>query len=291
MIASRAPRSLRHPAQRGYALLLVVFLMTVLLLSAMAVSPSILTNGRREKEDELIWRGNQYVRGIKLFYRRNNRFPTSLEDLTKPGVGNFRFMRQAYKDPLNKEDGSWRLLYVGAGGRLIGSLKPQQPLLQLPGAQAQGIAALGSLVQQSAASGTPPPSATTPGTQSGNAPADSSSTDASNPQNDPMLNPPADSGLGSSIIGGNIIGVASNVNQRSLRVYQKAKNYKLFEFYWDPAKDLANALQNGMQPGTFQNGAPGVPVGAPIGQPGGQQGNPKGSGGLQDPAPLPNPQQ
>src|SRR5260370_3216410 len=45
-------------------------------------------------------------------------------------------MRQAYKDPMNKEDGSWRLIYVGAAGQLIGSLKPRQNL-QLP--QAGGI--------------------------------------------------------------------------------------------------------------------------------------------------------
>src|SRR5260370_10922475 len=84
----------------------------------------------------MIWRGKQYVRGIKLFYRKNGRFPTSVDDLVKPKVGSLRFMRQAYKDPMNKEDGTWRLIYVGAAGQLIGSLKPRQNL-QLP--QAGGI--------------------------------------------------------------------------------------------------------------------------------------------------------
>jgi len=29
-----------------------------------------LTEGRREKEKEMIWRGKQYTRGVKLYYRK-----------------------------------------------------------------------------------------------------------------------------------------------------------------------------------------------------------------------------
>ncbi len=123
-------------SERGYALLLVIFLVTVLLISTMAIAPNILTEGQREKEKEMIWRGKQYTRGVKLYYRKMGRFPTALDDLTKPKVGSLRFMRQAYKDPMNKEDGSWRFIYVGPAGQLIGSLKPRQNL-QLP--QAAGI--------------------------------------------------------------------------------------------------------------------------------------------------------
>ncbi|MGB8476141.1 MAG: hypothetical protein WCE61_18835, partial [Candidatus Acidiferrum sp.] len=135
-------RSLRASAnagkkQRGYALLIVVFLTTLILIASMSIGLRILTAGRREKEQEMIWRGNQYVRGIKLYYRKFGRFPTSLEQLTKPSVGNIRFMRQAYKDPMNKVDGSWRLIYVGPGGQLIGSLKPHSGLVQMPVAGGQ----------------------------------------------------------------------------------------------------------------------------------------------------------
>lgn len=300
MISRRPHRSFRRRAQQGYAFLLVVFFATVLLISTMAIAPSILTNGRREKEEEMIWRGNQYVRGIKLFYRKNNRFPTSLDDLTKPQIGNLRFMRQAYKDPMNKEDGSWRLLYVGPNGQLIGSLKPLQPTLQLPGASGIGTpaSALGGAAQQPGGFGSSNLPGAPPGTQPGSPPASPTGTsstgvpgtDPNNPQNDPMLNPPPDSGFGSTIIGGNIIGVASNVNQHSLRIYQKAKNYKLFEFYWDPAKDLANAIQNGTQPGTI----PGAnPIGGPVSPTGpGGVGSPQNPGGvvqppLQGPPPTP----
>src|SRR5260370_6755604 len=126
------PQTAGKRRERGYALLLVIFLVTVLLISTMAIAPNILTEGQREKEKEIIWRGKQYTRGVKLYYRKMGRFPTSLDDLTKPKLGSLRFMRQAYKDPMNKEDGSWRIIYVGPAGQLIGSLKPPQTF-QLPG--------------------------------------------------------------------------------------------------------------------------------------------------------------
>src|SRR5712671_1385144 len=139
MIAVR-PKTAGKRSERGYALLVVIFLVTVLLISTMTVAPNIVTEGRREKEKEMIWRGKQYTRGVKLYYRKMGRFPTSLDDLTKPKVGSLRFMRQTYKDPMNKEGGEWRLIYVGAAGQLIGSLKPPQNL-QLPQATAPGAPA------------------------------------------------------------------------------------------------------------------------------------------------------
>ena len=60
-------------------------------------------------------------------------------------------------------------------------------------------------------------------------------------------------------MGGNIIGVGSKVNKSSIIVYDKAKNYRLFEFIWDPSKD------------TFAGGQPGMQTGTGLGQPLGQQ--------------------
>ena len=120
----------RRRREQGFALLLVVFMTTMLLVLATMVAPNIRTQGQREKEEEMIWRGKQYARGVKLYYRKMGRFPTSIDDLTKPKIGSLRFMRQAYKDPMNTQDGSWRFIYVGPAGQLIGSLKPPQANLQ-----------------------------------------------------------------------------------------------------------------------------------------------------------------
>jgi hypothetical protein len=308
--------------QEGYALVLVVFLTTLLLISVMAIAPAIRTERQREKEQEMIWRGKQYIRGIKLYYRKNGRFPTSIDDLTKPKVGSLRFMRKAYADPMNTQDGSWRLIYVGPAGQLIGSLKPQQNF-QLPGvAGAVPAAAVGQQANSSAfgqssfgqssfgqssfggstsgqgglqagsqaatqngAQNTQPTSSTTgQGTNSGTT--DDGSLPASAATSD------------SPIIGGNIIGVGSKVNKRSIIVYDKAKNYRLFEFIWNPSKDLANAFQqagvpvanpnNPNQPGTNPPAGQGQGAGGPGLGPTGPNAPPNGPG---MPAPTPPPDQ
>jgi hypothetical protein len=288
-------------SQRGFALMMVMLLTTVVLLTAIAAAPYVRTERRREKEEVMIWRGKQYVRGIKLYYRKTGRFPTSLDDLIKPNVGSVHFMRQAYDDPMNKSDGSWRLIYVGPGGQLIGSLKPQQTL-QLPGPQGTpgtpsatnqqqtgfGFSAFGQssqgpagtqpgAQQNSAATGTPAgqPGQTTSGTPSSNGvSADDAAANAT------------PSGLisDSPVLGGNIIGVGSKVNRHSIIVYDKATNYRLFEFIWNPAKDVANAI-NQQIAGPNQN-----PQGTGAGQGGfGQSGFGQGGFGQQNNPPAAQP--
>src|SRR5262249_35045488 len=121
-------KSKRARGQSGYAIMLVLLMASLMLIATMVVPPNLLNQGRRRREIEMIWRGKQYTRAIRMFYRKTGKFPTSLEDLTKPKIGNIRFMRQTYKDPMNPKDGEWRLIYVGPAGQLIGSLKPQRAL-------------------------------------------------------------------------------------------------------------------------------------------------------------------
>lgn len=268
---TRRIRTAHQRGQRGYALLVVIFLTTILLLSTIVLAPNVLTEGRREREKEMIWRGKQYTRGVKLYYRKMGRFPTTLDDLTQPKLGSLRFMRQAYKDPMNKEDGSWRLIYVGAAGQLIGSLKPQQNI-QIPGNGGFGIPAgalngpntpplpgaagiqgaggplLGGAQPGGALSATNPPATT-------GAPV---SADQGAPGSD------SQSGDTPTIIGGNIVGVGSKINKSSIIVYEKATNYRLFEFVWDPSKDYFGVGQPGLQTGTGLGqpvyvGSPGSP--------------------------------
>jgi len=278
----------RHP-QRGYALLLIMFFVAILAATAMTVAPNILTQGRREREQEMIWRGKQYARGVKLFDTKLGHYPTSLDDLTQPKTGSIRFMRQAYKDPMNKEDGSWRLIYIGPAGQLIGSLKPPENLQQ-PGTGGLGTsaAAVASASGQSSSASSGFGSSSGSGFGSGNSSSfgsssssgfGSSSFGSSNssgfgsassfgsfanngqpgdPNVDPYLDPPvANLPDTSNVVGGNIIGVGSKINQHSIMVYQKAKNYLLFEFVWNPAADAAAALQQGLNaPGSQGIGTP-----------------------------------
>jgi type II secretory pathway pseudopilin PulG len=290
-----SPPSRKRRRESGYALLLVVFFTTILLLTTMIAAPSIRTERRREKEEEMIWRGRQYVHAIKLYYRKNGRFPTSLDDLIKPKQGSLRFLRQAYKDPMNKDEGTWRLIYVGPAGQLIGSLKPPQKL-QLPvagGAQpGTPAAALASSGTQPGASGTQPganpsqPGQAASGTQSdgttGTAAA-AQGTGTSSGDTGPTADAAAPALKDApTIIGGNIIGVGSKVDKRSIIIYDKAKNYRLFEFIWDPSKDV---MAVGGQPGT-QIGTPSAPGQAP-GTGFGRQGG-FGTQPTSNPMPQPN---
>jgi hypothetical protein len=289
--------------QGGYALLLVVFFTALLVVGTMSVGLRVLTEGKREKEQEMIWRGQQYTRGIKLYYRKLGRFPNSLDDLTKPKIGNIRFMRQAYKDPMNKEDGAWRLIYVGPAGNLIGSLNPSLNKVQMPSAAGPttapgaGSSAIGGqpgsggfgIGPASNAPGAPGAGQNTTGSGApGSSPGTTTTgtalpgTDATGTGTDSQAIPTGDT---PTILGGSIIGIGSKINQPSVIVFEKAHNYRLFEFIWDPSKDVG--IGGGVQVGT--------PPVAPGQTPAGSQPNP--SNPLNPPpapptaVPNPNPSQ
>jgi hypothetical protein len=234
-------------------MLLIMFILVLLVLSMAAAAPTVLSTIQREREAEMVWRGKQYTRGIRLYYLKMNRFPTSLDDLTKPKTG-IRFMRQAYKDPMNQVDGSWRLIYVGPNGQLIGSLNDRSIGLSgmgapaMAGAQGAGSSLLSSgtssgLMNSSSGSvgssgfGASQTAGTIPGGSVNTALANGTQGDGST--GDP-LQPHSLGGMmdSSNTIGGNIIGVGSKIDKKSFRVYEKAKNYKFFEFIWDPSKDV-----------------------------------------------------
>jgi hypothetical protein len=264
--------------QGGYALLLVVFLTALLVVGTLSIGLRILTEGKREKEQEMIWRGQQYTRGIKLYYRKLGRFPTSMDDLTKPKIGNIRFMRQAYKDPMNKEDGSWRLIYVGPAGNLIGSLNQSLSNVQMPSAGGIGQPAAtgsGTIGGQTGTGilGSNPTAGSTGTTQGGigtGAPGTGTGAQGTTPGTgtDTQAVPTGDT---PTIMGGSIIGIGSKINQPSVLVFEKAQNYRLFEFIWDPSKDVGIGIggqQIGTPLGTPQPGQ--SPTGQPptgIGQP------------------------
>lgn len=119
---SRNSSASRKPEDRGYALLFVLFLMALVIIGASAAALDQLTEGRRDKEAVMIWRGQQYQRAIGLYYKKFGRFPTSIDNLVKVQNGEVRFLREAYRNPMNS-DGKWRFIYVTPAGQLIGSVQ------------------------------------------------------------------------------------------------------------------------------------------------------------------------
>ena len=92
---------------------------TVLLISLTAVLPSVYTEGQREREEELIFRGNEYARAVALYHARFNRYPMKIEDLVNATNG-IRFLRRAYPDPMTK-GGKWRYIHANALGVVVDS--------------------------------------------------------------------------------------------------------------------------------------------------------------------------
>lgn len=112
-----APRTL-PPARRdrrreaGYNLVILMIAVTVMSIMVAAAIPLWRTAIRRDKEEELIFRGLQYAEGMRTFQRRYGRLPVRLEELveTKP-----RCMRKLWADPITgKRD--WVAIRVIAPG-------------------------------------------------------------------------------------------------------------------------------------------------------------------------------
>ena len=114
----------RHPRSResGYAFLVALFMMLIVAAGTIVLLQNLTTEGRRIKEQQTVWRGEQYKRAIRLYYRKTGHFPQNIDDLIK-GVPGVHFLREKYKDPMNSADGSWRFIYVNAAGQITGSVR------------------------------------------------------------------------------------------------------------------------------------------------------------------------
>jgi len=109
------------------ALLAAMTVMAIVL--AMAL-PAWKTATQREKETELIFRGQQYARAIALFQRKYaNTFPPNVDVLL-----NEHFLRKKFKDPMT-EDGEFQVIFAtqgaasaqpGVGGTVPTQGQPQQ---------------------------------------------------------------------------------------------------------------------------------------------------------------------
>ena len=92
---------------RGYTLSVVLVMMTVVAVFCLKGRLYEPTQLIREREAELIYRGEHLARGIAAYRQKTGRYPLSLEEVDnyKP-----RLIRQIYKDPMT-EHGGWSFIY------------------------------------------------------------------------------------------------------------------------------------------------------------------------------------
>lgn len=94
---------------RGVMLIMLLILIATLNIGLMVAVPVWQTQIQREKEEELIFRGRQYVEAIRLYQLKYpGQFPNSLEVLLKE-----RCLRRAFKDPMT-DDGEWDLILAAS---------------------------------------------------------------------------------------------------------------------------------------------------------------------------------
>ena len=87
-------------SERGYAMAALLVAMAVMAIVLSTAMPVYQTVARREREAELIFRGEQYARAIGMFQRKYaNALPPDVDVLVKE-----RFLRKKYKDPITRGD-------------------------------------------------------------------------------------------------------------------------------------------------------------------------------------------
>lgn len=111
MRTSRKGGNAARRGEAGYNLVVLIMAIAVLTIMLTAMLPLVSQQIRRDKEEELVFRGWQYAEAIRVFQIRYQRLPNKLTELVevKP-----RSIRQLWKDPMT-DDGKWGLIFQNQG--------------------------------------------------------------------------------------------------------------------------------------------------------------------------------
>jgi len=258
----------------------------------LAVLPALKQQIRRDREDELRHRGTMYMRAIQHYYKRNGRYPNSIEELESSN--HIRFLRRRYKDPMSRDpqtgkERDFKLLHMqdvalnngpvlgqglpgkGSPGGVGGSNQLAQ-MQQL--AAAQGV--MGGIQPQSGVqnlnsggSGADDSDSNTSGqgnTNAGGSGAPGGPGASSGPTTGGPTSPSGagNGGLsGQTFGGGGILGVAStDKKDKAIHEFNKKNHYTDWYFIYDPSMDRGGLLIGPWQPLTIASGGLGQPIGA-----------------------------
>ncbi|MGD8536221.1 MAG: type II secretion system protein [Candidatus Aminicenantes bacterium] len=106
--------------ENGYTLIILLFALFVMSIGLLVAVPVWETQIQREKEEELIFRGKQYVEAIRLFQTKNpGSFPKTFDELVEE-----KCIRKLFKDPMT-QDGEWNVIlpYSGISSKKGGSVQ------------------------------------------------------------------------------------------------------------------------------------------------------------------------
>lgn len=122
----------RRGGSAGFTYIGLLILIAMMGFALTVVAEVWQTVQQRDKEEELLFVGNQFRRAIAMYSANGGQYPHQLEDLLKdpgfPGVR--RYLRQIYRDPITGR-AEWGLLKPD-GNSIVGvySLSNAEPLKQ-----------------------------------------------------------------------------------------------------------------------------------------------------------------
>jgi len=91
--------------EKGYTLAGVLTLIAVMSIFMAMAAPLWTYLKQRDNEEELIFRGREYMEAVGRYQKKFNAFPPDLETLLK-----LKMIRKLYKDPMTKS-GEWKVLH------------------------------------------------------------------------------------------------------------------------------------------------------------------------------------
>jgi type II secretory pathway pseudopilin PulG len=106
----------QNSAAGGYTLVVVVMLVAIMSIMMAVAVQTVSFQMQREREAELIFRGQQYVEGIRLYRQKFGRYPMRLKELWEADP---KVLRQKWTDPITGSD-QWGLVFLGQEGQQVG---------------------------------------------------------------------------------------------------------------------------------------------------------------------------
>ena len=213
--------------EKGYVLVSVMLLITVMIIAMSMQITSIVQQIKRDREEELVYRGKDYARAIKRFFHKQGVYPSSVDQLLK--TNNLRFLRKKYKDPITGEE-EWHMVRLGEAQVKIPAPNPN----------------MSNTLTQS-----PPPGGINPkGKEGGDGGTGTLKTS-------PI-------GSGPTLGGPPIIGVASNSKGEGIKSFNEKTHYNEWLIVYDPRLEQAGgdgitvAEPSGAGASTLPSGSPGT---------------------------------
>jgi len=134
MLKNRLPRLY---GRRGVTYIMLAVTIVIIGVTTNVLAQSWKMASQMEKEEELLWRGNQIRQAIQGYYeyRMSTRggvagdyYPALLQDLVSdPGRVGYRWLRKEYNDPVT--EGDWVFIHSGSGGIMgVRSSSEKEPL-------------------------------------------------------------------------------------------------------------------------------------------------------------------